>query len=126
VPLEKNTVRFLDNFSTGTRGSSSAEAFLDEGYAVIFLHRDTSLRPFLRKFAPLHLLADVLSAPEDSSGSGSGSGNGIGAGGPAVVVRPSLEAELAQGMRAYTSAVADGRLLEVSFRSVVEYLHLLK
>jgi hypothetical protein len=128
VPLEKNTVRFLDNFSTGTRGSSSAEAFLDEGYAVIFLHRDTSLRPFLRKFAALHLLADVLSAPEDnsSSGSGSGSGNGICAGGPAVVVRPSLEAELAQGMCAYTSAVADGRLLEVSFRSVVEYLHLVK
>ena len=25
VPLEKNTVRFLDNFSSGGRGSSSAE-----------------------------------------------------------------------------------------------------
>lgn len=25
VPLEKNTVRFIDNFSTGTRGATSAE-----------------------------------------------------------------------------------------------------
>lgn len=25
VPLESNTVRFVDNFSAGTRGSSSAE-----------------------------------------------------------------------------------------------------
>eukprot|EP00041_Stephanoeca_diplocostata_P007735 m.111754 g.111754 ORF g.111754 m.111754 type:complete len:90 (+) comp17010_c0_seq2:97-366(+) len=25
VPLEKNTVRFLDNFSTGNRGAASAE-----------------------------------------------------------------------------------------------------
>lgn len=25
VPLEQNTVRFIDNFSAGTRGSSSAE-----------------------------------------------------------------------------------------------------
>jgi phosphopantothenate-cysteine ligase len=25
VPLEKNTVRFIDNFSTGDRGSTSAE-----------------------------------------------------------------------------------------------------
>ena len=25
VPLEKNTVRFIDNFSTGARGATSAE-----------------------------------------------------------------------------------------------------
>lgn len=31
VPLERNTVRFLDNFSTGTRGSSSAEFVLPSG-----------------------------------------------------------------------------------------------
>ena len=39
VPLEQNTVRFIDNFSAGTRGSASAEYFLGAGYQVIFLHR---------------------------------------------------------------------------------------
>jgi len=48
VPLEKNTVRFIDNFSGGTRGSCSAEEFLKQGYAVIFAHRKNSLQPFSR------------------------------------------------------------------------------
>jgi len=39
VPLEHNTVRFVDNFSAGTRGSASAEYFLGAGYSVIFLYR---------------------------------------------------------------------------------------
>ncbi|CAP29367.1 Protein CBG09817 [Caenorhabditis briggsae] len=50
VPLEKNTVRFIDNFSMGTRGAASAEYFLRAGYAVIFLHREESLKPFSRHF----------------------------------------------------------------------------
>lgn len=52
VPLERNTVRFIDNFSTGNRGASSAERFLEEGYAVIFLHREQSAFPFARKLVP--------------------------------------------------------------------------
>jgi phosphopantothenate-cysteine ligase len=43
VPLERQTVRFIDNFSAGTRGATSAEHFLAAGYAVIFLHREFSL-----------------------------------------------------------------------------------
>ncbi|SCW01935.1 LAFE_0E10506g1_1 [Lachancea fermentati] len=50
VPLENNTVRFIDNFSAGTRGASSAEQFLFQGYSVIFLHREFSLTPFNRNF----------------------------------------------------------------------------
>ncbi|WAR56245.1 hypothetical protein PtB15_7B90 [Puccinia triticina] len=51
VPLEHNVVRFLDNFSAGTRGSASAEAFLRTNqYAVIFLHRSHSLEPFSRHY----------------------------------------------------------------------------
>ncbi|CDO94583.1 unnamed protein product [Kluyveromyces dobzhanskii CBS 2104] len=50
VPLENNTVRFIDNFSAGTRGASSAEQFLFNGYSVIFLHREFSLTPFNRPF----------------------------------------------------------------------------
>lgn len=50
VPLENNTVRFIDNFSAGTRGASSAEQFLYRGYSVVFLHREFSLTPFNRSF----------------------------------------------------------------------------
>ncbi|TMW56850.1 hypothetical protein Poli38472_006860 [Pythium oligandrum] len=48
VPLERNTVRFLDNFSTGSRGAASVEYFLSLGYAVIYLHRPGSVAPFAR------------------------------------------------------------------------------
>lgn len=46
VPLETSTVRFIDNFSTGTRGALCAESFLSSGYAVVFLHRRGSNFPF--------------------------------------------------------------------------------
>lgn len=52
VPLEVNTVRFIDNFSAGTRGAISTECFLAMGYAVIFLHRKFSLAPYTRSFLP--------------------------------------------------------------------------
>lgn len=50
VPLEKNMVRFLDNFSGGDRGATSAEYFLSHGYHVIFMHRTGSKVPFTRTF----------------------------------------------------------------------------
>ncbi len=56
VPLESRTVRFIDNFSSGTRGSTSAEYFLKQGYAVIFLHRRGSLEPFKRHFTQVNFL----------------------------------------------------------------------
>nr|CAG8433756.1 2072_t:CDS:2 [Entrophospora candida]CAG8477096.1 7986_t:CDS:2 [Entrophospora candida] len=40
VPLENNTVRFLDNFSAGSRAD----------YAVIFMHRQSSLQPYSRHY----------------------------------------------------------------------------
>ncbi|VDD80355.1 unnamed protein product [Mesocestoides corti] len=55
VPLELNTVRFIDNFrqvNTGARGAVSAEHFLKLGYAVIFLHRRGSLTPFTNRLCP--------------------------------------------------------------------------
>lgn len=47
VPLEINTVRFIDNFSTGTRGAVCTEELLGSGYAVVLLHRSGSAFPFL-------------------------------------------------------------------------------
>ena len=44
--LEKNAVRYIDNFSTGYRGSISTEHFLQKGYAVLHLWRQGSSSPF--------------------------------------------------------------------------------
>jgi phosphopantothenate-cysteine ligase len=48
VDLEKNSVRCLDNFSTGLRGAISCEEFLKRGYAVIHLWREGSASPYAR------------------------------------------------------------------------------
>ncbi|EPY50571.1 phosphopantothenate-cysteine ligase [Schizosaccharomyces cryophilus OY26] len=50
VPLEKNMVRYIDNFSAGNRGAASAEYFCKSGYAVIFLYRNYGMKPFVRHF----------------------------------------------------------------------------
>jgi len=49
VPLEMNTVRFIDNFSTGSRGANCSEELINANYAVIFLYRNGSNFPFLTK-----------------------------------------------------------------------------
>ncbi|CAK9061408.1 unnamed protein product [Durusdinium trenchii] len=75
VPLEVNTVRFIDNFSTGTRGALCTQEFLEAGYAVIFLHRKGSNFPYATEIvkklnqAPLDLLEDkcfATSPPADA------------------------------------------------------------
>lgn len=48
VPLETNTVRSIENFSSGLRGAASAEYFIKQGYVVIYYYRDKCLRPFTR------------------------------------------------------------------------------
>ena len=59
APLERNTVRFIDNFSKGTRGATSAEYFTNEGYAVIFLTRAMSIQPFTRHLQPDMMLESL-------------------------------------------------------------------
>merc|ERR1711942_89987 len=66
IPLEKNTVRFLDNFSTGSRGASSAEYFLQKDYLVVFLHRRSSLKPFSRRIPDPRELFDLTGNPSSS------------------------------------------------------------
>ncbi|CAK5071149.1 unnamed protein product [Meloidogyne enterolobii] len=50
VKLEVNAVRSIENFSMGTRGAASTEYFLEKGYAVIFFHREESLKPYSRRY----------------------------------------------------------------------------
>ncbi len=70
VPLERQTVRFVDNFSAGTRGATSAEYFLEAGYAVIFLHREFSLQPYSRHFShSRRCFLDFMQIRSEGSGS---------------------------------------------------------
>nr|CAG4651927.1 EOG090X085T [Triops cancriformis] len=109
VPLEQNTVRFLDNFSAGTRGSASAEYFLENGYAVVFLHRLNSLEPYSRHFNANPLMS--LFSTEDSSH---------------VTIQPWAQEKLVPYIKKYYSAVGERRLLLTPFVSLTDYLWLLK
>ena len=46
VPLERTAVRYIENFSRGTRGARSCEQLLDENYSVILIVRDNAEKPF--------------------------------------------------------------------------------
>lgn len=116
VPLESRTVRFLDNFSSGRRGASSAEYFIDSGYAVIFLHRHRSLYPYTRMFSTMNML-DAL---KFRSGEGASSNSGE------VVVNQQVLPNIAKVLKRYQE-VKEGRLLlPIEFSTLSEYLHLLK
>ena len=68
VPLERRTIRRVDNFSGGARGAASTEYFLEEGYAVIFLARAHSAQPFVRSAPDVEqLLAAVQPASAAAS-----------------------------------------------------------
>ncbi|XP_015234606.1 PREDICTED: phosphopantothenate--cysteine ligase [Cyprinodon variegatus] len=112
VPLESRTVRFLDNFSSGRRGASSAEYFLDSGYAVIFLHRHRSLYPYTRMF----LTINMLDALQFRGGEGGGE----------VVVDQQVLPDIGRVLKRYNEVKDGGLLLPIEFNTLSEYLHLLK
>jgi len=75
APLEVNTVRSLDNFSTGQRGAALAEALLARGYAVLYLHRaGTAATPFRRT---LDRAVAAAAAAAAAAGTGGGCGGGL-------------------------------------------------
>uniref|UniRef100_A0A671TEV6 Phosphopantothenate--cysteine ligase n=2 Tax=Sinocyclocheilus anshuiensis TaxID=1608454 RepID=A0A671TEV6_9TELE len=113
VPLESRTVRFLDNFSSGRRGASSAKYFLDSGYAVIFLHRHRSLYPYTRLYTGVNLLdsLQLVTGKEDAG---------------QILVDQNALPNIAKVLKRYQAVKAAGLLLPVEFNTLSEYLHLLK
>ena len=102
---------------TGTRGATSAEYFLKAGYAVIFLHRLHSLRPFSRHYShSLNPFLDLLTITESTSPDGQ----------PSVTVDKKYTATLIPILQAYHTARAQGTLLSIDFQTVNEYLWLLR
>lgn len=111
VPLENQTVRFIDNFSAGTRGATSAEYFLENGYAVIFLHRQFSLLPYSRHYShSTNCFLDYMTGTED---------------GP-VVVQNEYQQQMASVLRRYRKAKKENTLLLLPFTTVNEYLWYLR
>ncbi|KAK5998828.1 Phosphopantothenate--cysteine ligase CAB2 [Cladobotryum mycophilum] len=109
VPLEKQTVRFIDNFSAGTRGATSAEYFLEAGYAVIFLHRQFSLLPYSRHYShSTDCLLDFLNEGEDGR----------------VGVRD--DGKILGVLRKYRRAKDQNMLLTLPFVNIGDYLHELR
>ncbi|XP_044010815.1 uncharacterized protein C4B3.18 [Aphidius gifuensis] len=112
VPLEHNTVRYVDNFSAGTRGSVSAEYFLEHGYAVIFLFRVKSLEPFARHFIGQKFL-DMLVLNEQN-------------GHQSLTVADKYSNNVIDVYLKYNQALKNNKLLQICFTTLSEYLWLLR
>jgi phosphopantothenate-cysteine ligase len=111
VPLERQTVRFIDNFSAGTRGATSAEYFLETGYAVIFLHRQFSLLPYSRHYShATDCFLDFLH--EGPNGS--------------VVANEEYREKMLKVLRQYNSAKEKNLLLTLPFTTITDYLFVLR
>ncbi|KAG6853451.1 hypothetical protein C0991_004309 [Blastosporella zonata] len=113
-----STVRFLDNFSAGTRGATSAEYFLQAGYAVIFMHRQFSLQPFSRHYShSTNPFLDFLEIEPSQDGTTSP---------PGICVTHNMREDLLQVLMAYKSVHAAGTLHTMNFVTVNDYLWLLR
>ncbi|KAF2839164.1 DFP-domain-containing protein [Patellaria atrata CBS 101060] len=108
VPLENQTVRYIDNFSAGTRGACSAEHFLANGYAVIFLHRQFSLLPFSRHYShDKRSFLDFMDLDRE---------------GEEVRVGQEHQGKMVEVLREYKRVKRENRLLILSFVTVNDYL----
>ncbi|KAH7158020.1 DNA/pantothenate metabolism flavoprotein [Dactylonectria estremocensis] len=116
VPLERQTVRYIDNFSAGTRGATSAEYFLEAGYAVIFLHRQFSLLPYSRHYS--HATDCFLDFLTEAPGGEDGNGR--------IAVRREDEDKMRGVLRKYRQARDNNMLLTLPFVTIVDYLHELR
>lgn len=111
VPLERQTVRFIDNFSAGTRGATSAEYFLEAGYAVIFLHRQFSLQPYSRHYShATNCFLDFLHEASDGN----------------VVANEEYQNKMSEVLRKYNWAKQNRLLLTLPFTTVNDYLFVLR
>ncbi|PHU00925.1 Phosphopantothenate--cysteine ligase 2 [Capsicum chinense] len=109
VPLEKRCVRYIDNFSSGHRGSASTEYFLKAGYSVIFLYRRGTCQPFCRSL-PEDPLLECFTSTDDSN----------------IQVDPSYAEVVKRAITENRSAVSRGFLLKLPFTTIFEYLQILQ
>ncbi|KAL1540509.1 Phosphopantothenate--cysteine ligase 2 [Salvia divinorum] len=105
VPLEQRCVRYIDNFSSGHRGSTSAEYFLKAGYAVVFLYREGTYQPFCTSL-PNNPLLECLQVTDKSN----------------ITARPPYEKTVKEAISNSHAATSCGTLLKLPFTTIFEYL----
>ena len=117
VPLERNMVRFIDNFSQGERGAASVESFLALGYKVVYLYRIGSFAPFtrgFRKYVSTEIDLQLLTHLENKK--------------QGIVLNPAegdgnrIKSELL----CYKHCIKGNLIASFPFESVTEYLDLLR
>lgn len=102
----------------GTRGATSAEYFLQAGYAVIFMHRQFSLQPFSRHYShSTNPFLDFLEIESSSNGTASP---------PDICVTHNKRRHLLDVLTAYKHVQAAGTLHTLTFVTVNDYLWLLR
>lgn len=134
VPLENQTVRFLDNFSAGTRGATSTEYFLEHGYAVVFLHRQFSQQPYARHYShTTNFFFDLLTLEGDERPTkelvrrGSiplQAYEGMPTG--KIMVAKPYASRMTKLLQLYRKSKVDGTLLMIDFVTITDYLFLLR
>eukprot|EP01126_Amoeba_proteus_P038920 TRINITY_DN407_c0_g2_i1.p1 TRINITY_DN407_c0_g2~~TRINITY_DN407_c0_g2_i1.p1 ORF type:complete len:346 (+),score=52.37 TRINITY_DN407_c0_g2_i1:123-1160(+) len=113
VPLEKNTVRYIDNFSSGNRGAASAEYFLQHDYSVIFLYRKRSSQPFHRRFTSTTDTTAVLDFFSlDHAGN--------------IVVLPDKNKLVQDALEKYVTANSSQQIVLIPFVTISDYFYWMK
>ena len=110
MPLEVKTVRFIDNFSAGTRGSISGEHFIQKEYAVLFLYRKRSLAPYERRFSNLNVL-DLINYNDTNDN---------------YKFDESSEFDYKSLFDTYKEVKENNLLLKIDYTSIYDYLSLLE
>ena len=113
VPLEKRSVRFIENFSTGTRGARSCEQLLALGYTVVLIVRDSAEQPFSTMAGARKAWHEVL---EQRPGKSSGG----------VIVKDKYQDRVSENLRKHTKVRKNDKLLVLPYKSIFEYLVLLR
>ncbi|EGC29221.1 hypothetical protein DICPUDRAFT_159223 [Dictyostelium purpureum] len=134
VPFEQNMVRFLDNFSGGNRGATTAEYFLEQGYYVLFLSRKNSLQPFVKNL----MLHDTnfftyLGINNHNNHHSNGSNNRNSVLSPSmdldknhVCIGSEYYYEVSKEFLKWKKFIEIGSLERINFETVGEYLYLFK
>ncbi|KAI9296585.1 putative phosphopantothenoylcysteine synthetase [Neoconidiobolus thromboides FSU 785] len=99
VPLENNTVRFIDNFSA------------ENDYCVIFMHRQFSLQPYSRHFShSTNCFLDYLNFNNEYG---------------SIEADSRYDSEMKEVLIKYQKTKKEGTLLSITFVTVTDYLYLL-
>ncbi|KDP32728.1 hypothetical protein JCGZ_12020 [Jatropha curcas] len=109
VPLEQRCVRYIDNFSSGHRGATSTEYFINAGYAVIYLYRRGTFQPYCRSL-PDDPLLECFEFIDESD----------------IQVRQPYSEAVKRAINGHHTAVAAGHLLKLPFTTIFEYLQMLQ